>query len=145
MTQEPGNNAQLVKDFLNAIWIENDPDKAMTFVADNVAYIGPRLQFDGKAQYKSMVEHYRTIFDDVTIEFHDFVSENNMVFFRATFSGIHKGEYEGIAPTYKRLKFLLFNQLEIQDGKIIRDWDIFDEIGLMKQLGMELVHQEPAH
>jgi predicted ester cyclase len=92
-----------------------------------------------------MIKAYLNAFDDVTINIEDIVTENSKVFYRGTFTGIHKGAFEGILPTLKKISIKVFNEIEIEDGKIIHDWDLVDELGLMQQLDMELVHKEHAH
>ena len=92
-----------------------------------------------------MIKAYISAFDEVKITIEDMVAEKTKVFFRSTFTGIHKGAFEGILPTHKKISIKVFNEMEIEDGKIIHDWDLVDELGLMQQLDMELVHKEHAH
>jgi len=138
-------NKAVITNFMNATWKQRDLDLALTYVADDVSYYGVRNEFHGKDKYAEMVGEYMRVFDHVTIEFHDWMFENNKVFFRATFTGNHYGEFEGIPPTNKKITFKLFNLMEIVDGKISGDWDMYDELGLMQQMGLELVQKEPTH
>lgn len=145
MEVQTTKNKEIIKDFFNAIWINRDLDLALSFVADDVRYYGVRNEFQGKETYGEMIKGYLSVFDEVTIDIEDMVAEKNKVFFRATFSGIHNGEFEGILPSHKKVKFQVFNEIEIREGKIIADWDMLDELGLMQQLGMELVQKEHTH
>jgi predicted ester cyclase len=45
---------------------------------------------------------------------------------------------EGIPPTGKTVTMSMFTIFRLVDGKIAEEWEIFDELGLMTQLGMEL-------
>ena len=145
MEVQTTKNKEIIKDFLNAIWINRDLDRALSFVANDVRYHGVRNEFQGKENYGKMINGYLSVFDEVTIDIEDMVAEKNKVYFRATFSGIHNGEFEGILPTHKKVKFALFNEMEFEEGKIKADWDMMDELGLMQQLGMELKPKELAH
>lgn len=138
-------NKEIIKDFLNAIWINRDVDMALSFVAKDVNYHGVRVEFHGKEKYGEMIKGYLSVFDEVSIDIEEIVAEKNKVFLRATFSGIHNGEFEGILPTHKKIIFKLFNEFEIKEGKIKADWDMLDELGLMQQLGMQLIQKEHAH
>ena len=145
METQSKKHKKVILNFLNAVWVDRDLDLALSYVDDDVQYIGVRNEFQGKVHYKEMVAGYLSVFEKVTIDYEDWVSENNKIFMKATFSGIHSGTFEGIPPTHKRISFKLFNLFEISNGKIKSDWDILDELGLMQQLGMELVHKELAH
>jgi predicted ester cyclase len=56
--------------------------------------------------------------------------------------GTHKGELEGMPPTGKTFTSSFFTVFRIVDGKIVEEWEIFDELGMMMQLGMELKPKE---
>jgi hypothetical protein len=47
----------------------------------------------------------------------------------------HKGEFQGIAPTGKKVSFNAMNFLTVIDGKITEERVIADTIGLMQQIG----------
>jgi predicted ester cyclase len=49
------------------------------------------------------------------------VAEGDWVAYRWTMSGTHKGEYEGIAPTGKPVKFTGITMLRFSKGKIVED------------------------
>lgn len=55
---------------------------------------------------------------------------------RARFAGLHKGELNGIPPTYKHVEFPFAISYEIEDNKIIHHWMIADQAVLMEQLGL---------
>ena len=61
---------------------------------------------------------------------------------RVTMLGVHKGELEGLPPTGKTFTISAFTAFRIVDGKIAEEWEIFDELGMMHQLGMELKPKE---
>ena len=145
METQPLKNKKIIQDFMNAIWVKRDMELALNYVAKNVQYHGVRNEFHGKEHYKEMIKAYISAFDEVKITIEDMVAEKTKVFFRSTFTGIHKGAFEGILPTHKKISIKVFNEMEIEDGKIIHDWDLVDELGLMQQLDMELVHKEHAH
>jgi steroid delta-isomerase-like uncharacterized protein len=48
----------------------------------------------------------------------------------------HKGEFMGVPATGKRLKVSGFTIGRIANGKIAEEWDLFDGLGLMQQLGV---------
>lgn len=66
----------------------------------------------------------------------DQISEGDKVVTRWTFTGTHRGTFMGIAPTEKQL---VLNGICIDrflDGKIVEEWDEWDTLGMMRQLGV---------
>ena len=57
---------------------------------------------------------------------------------RIKIRGTHKGELEDMPPTGKTFSSSFFTVFRLVDGKIAEEWGIFDELGMMMQLGMEL-------
>ena len=56
--------------------------------------------------------------------------------YRLTVSGTHKGEFQGIPPTDRKVSFTSTGISNIVDGKVGKDWVDADTMGLMQQLGV---------
>ncbi|MHA6802650.1 ester cyclase [Salinifilum ghardaiensis] len=50
-------------------------------------------------------------------------------------SGTHQNELEGIAATGREVHVHMCNILEVEDGKIRREYDFFDNASVLNQLG----------
>jgi steroid delta-isomerase-like uncharacterized protein len=77
----------------------------------------------------------RTVFPDLRITVEDIVAEGDKVVSRGTFSGTHKGEFMGIAPTGKQITVGLIEIVRIVAGKMVEHWNVVDNLGMMQQLG----------
>jgi predicted ester cyclase len=55
---------------------------------------------------------------------------------RTTFSGTHQGEFQGIAPTGKRITITSISVSRITNGKVVEDWTVLDMLGMLQQLGV---------
>ena len=77
--------------------------------------------------YDAFPDHHLTI--------EDMIVEGNKVVTRATARGTHKGDFMGIAPTGKQFIMMGIWIYYIADGKIIEDWEVLDQLGMMQQLG----------
>ena len=75
-----------------------------------------------------------------TIE--DLVAEGDKVVSRLTFRGTQTGDLMGIPPTGKTVTISETIIDRFADGKIVESWRLFDQMGMMQQLG---VIPEPAH
>ncbi len=74
-------------------------------------------------------------FADIQMTLEDQVSERDLVVSRGRFSATHTGEFMGIAPTGKRVTLPFIEIVRVAGGKISERWEIFDQAGMMQQLG----------
>lgn len=64
------------------------------------------------------------------------VTDKDMVVARSTYYGTHTGDLMGIPPTGKQVTVSAMTIDRIADGKIVETWRIFDQMGMMQQLGV---------
>jgi predicted ester cyclase len=65
----------------------------------------------------------------------DQISEGEKVANRFVFLGTHLGEFEGVAPTGKRVEFIGNSIDRVVEGKIVESWVEWDQLSVMQQLG----------
>ena len=76
-------------------------------------------------------------FPDVEIIDEDILVDGEKVVKRSINVATHTGTYEGIAPTGRRVSIAVISIDRIENGKIVETWMVWDEMGLMRQLGAE--------
>ena len=91
---------------------------------------------------KQFVGMYRTAFPDGHTTVEDVISEGDRVVYRWTFRGTHRGELMEIPPTERQVTITGITIDRISDGKIEEEWNLFDQLGLLQQLGVAPV---PEH
>jgi steroid delta-isomerase-like uncharacterized protein len=89
----------------------------------------------GLEELKHYVSIYRSAFPDIQDSVEDIVAEGDKVVVRWTSSGIHQGEFMGVAPTGRHVTFTGMRLFRIADNKIVESWVNIDERGLQEQLG----------
>lgn len=104
-------------------------------------YFAPEVTFNGKkltsSQFANFLEtFYLQPFPDLKPSIEHQISTEDTVVTRVFFHGTHKGEFQDIAPTNKRIKFLGITIDHIKNGKITEMWHEADIWGLIKQLSM---------
>ena len=62
--------------------------------------------------------------------------DGNAVATKFTVRGTHTGTWLGIAPTGKPVEVDLCNIIEFRDGKVFRERDYLDTLGVFVQLGV---------
>jgi len=90
----------------------------------------------GSEGVKQMSTMFRSAFPDFKATIDDMIAEGDKVVARSTWSGTHKGEFMGIAPTGKRVSFGVIDIVRIAGGKFVEHWGQMDNLGLMQQLGI---------
>jgi predicted ester cyclase len=97
-----------------------------------VTYHGPAgEERKGRNAAIDVARTFRSAFPDVTIQLEQLVGEGDFVVSRVRLSGTHKGEFNGIAPTGKKidLKWVM-NMVCIKNGKVIEEWEMYDQLDL---------------
>jgi steroid delta-isomerase-like uncharacterized protein len=89
----------------------------------------------GLEELKLYVSIYRTAFPDIQDAVEDIVAEGDKVVVRWTSSGTHQGEFMGVAPTGRHVRFTGMRLFRIAENKIVESWVNIDERGLQEQLG----------
>ena len=84
---------------------------------------------------KQLITMLRTGFPDLQVAVKDLVSQGDKVWARATFTGTHKGLFQNIPPTGKRVAFEAMDLVRFSGGKVAEHWGVTDNIGLLTQLG----------
>jgi steroid delta-isomerase-like uncharacterized protein len=79
---------------------------------------------------------YSEVFSDRKFTVKDQIAEGDKVVTRCTWRGIHTGDFLGLAPTGKQTEISVFFVQRIRDGRIVEQWFLFDQLGMMQQLGL---------
>jgi steroid delta-isomerase-like uncharacterized protein len=75
-------------------------------------------------------------FPDLNVTVEDEIAEGDKVVTRWTIRGTHKGDLEGMAPTGKQIVLQGITIHRIEGDKIVEEWERYDNLGLMQQLGV---------
>lgn len=92
-----------------------------------------------RAAYEAVVGQIRAAFPDLRHLVADIAAEGDRVWLRGMNRGTHRGEFQGLAPTGNEVAFSVMTVSRIQKGKIAEMWLEVDMIGLMQQLGVQLL------
>ena len=73
-------------------------------------------------------------------DFHEEVveqfGEGDMVFSRLRLRGTRSGELMGVAAAGQKIDIEIFNVMKMRDGRIVEEWDEFDTVSFLVQLGV---------
>jgi steroid delta-isomerase-like uncharacterized protein len=86
----------------------------------------------------AMFKSFYAAFPDLSHEFQDLFAVDDRVVLRALDSGTHRGEFMGIAPTGRAVKFSVIAVFRFEGGRIAEVWEEADMLGLLGQLGVKV-------
>jgi steroid delta-isomerase-like uncharacterized protein len=89
----------------------------------------------GPAGFKVFWRNIRAALPDVQISVEDTVAEGDKVATRVVLQGTHQGEGLGVKPAGRRVRIAGIVLVQFADGRIIRGWNSWDQLGLLQQLG----------
>ena len=93
---------------------------------------------------KRFASIYLRAFPDLHFTVEDQIAEGDKVVTRWTSSATHLGEFMGIPPTGNRTGVSGITISRITEGKLVEDWNSWDTLGLMRQLGIIPESAEPT-
>lgn len=100
----------------------------------DIKLVDPNLP-PGIEGVKAIVVKNNTTFDDWHFILHDVLPVDDKVVVRWTGTGIHANSFMGEAPTHKTVSLDGIAIYQIEDGRIVVDWVIPDNLQFLMQLG----------
>ena len=84
---------------------------------------------------KRFVSTYRSAFPDGHSAVEAQIAEGDTIVYRWSYRGTHEGELMGVPPSRKQIAIWGITISRVADGKIVEEWNSWDLLGLMQQLG----------
>ena len=85
---------------------------------------------------KMLISAYRNAFPDLHFTIDEQIAEGDTVVTRWTAHGTHNGELAGLPPTGKPATVVGMGIDRVENGKIVESWGLFDQFGMLQQLGV---------
>jgi steroid delta-isomerase-like uncharacterized protein len=133
MSTREAQNKTLMRRYLEATIAGDQTDFREMLATDFVAHVGGSLDREAFLKHNN---GYTAAFSDRHITVEDLIAEEDMVWARITWQGVHTGDMRGIPPTGKQVAVGAIVIERIRDGKIVEHWSLFDTMGMMQQLGL---------
>ena len=129
-------NKVLVRRWFEEVWNKGRASAIDEMLAANslVHGLGPHPQ--GPAEFKKFHEAYRNAFPDVTIQIQAMVAEGDVVATRWSGKATHRGDGLGFPATGRTVQFGGMAFIRIEGGKFVEGWNVFDQLGMLQQLGV---------
>lgn len=132
-------NKEVVRRFIEGgNKIQGDTSKIQAFTDEFLSpnHIHHTPMGDNKLEETTQFYHMVfSAFPDLVYSINDIIAEEDKVVMSLTNTATHKGTFQGIPPTGKRVSFNAVDIFRVVDGKITDEWSFPDQLGLMQQLG----------
>ena len=139
-------NKALVRRYFEDAWNKHNPalvDEiyATDFVDRSPDIPGIAHTRDGLKQFMGV---YLRAFPDADITIEDQLVEGDRVVTRWTGRGTQTGEFMEMPPSGKKVAVPGVQIDRFSGGKIVEEWTLFDQLGMLQQLGAVPATKQPA-
>jgi steroid delta-isomerase-like uncharacterized protein len=132
-------NKTVSRRFLEEVWNKGNLAVLDEIIAKDHVNSGPGTipgLPNGPEGTKQLVTTYRNAFPDIRFTIDEQIAEGDKVVMRWTAQGTHQGELAGLPATGKSTTVTGIALYRIANGKIAESWLIFDQFGMLQQLGV---------
>ncbi|WP_254272055.1 ester cyclase [Haloarcula marina] len=133
-------DAPAVVDAYLAVWNERAYETIRDIVAPSFVMYEPGAPdgtVRGPGGVEEWIREFATGFPDLQITVGDVLADDGVVMFDATFTGTHDGDFDGIPPTGQRVEINFMDKMEVEDGRIQREWVYYEPQELAAQLDLD--------
>ena len=120
---------------------QRNPDLIEEFYPPDFVWHEPDQDLRGYEQAKQFVSTFFKGFPDINVTVEDVIAEGEQVVSRYTIRGTHQGETEEFGPpTGRQVELKGITISRIEGGKIVEEWQAYDNLSVMHQLGLAPEH-----
>lgn len=126
---------ETLRRFLDDVWNAHDIDAFPRYVSQSAILHPPRGEprdYDG---YRAMARAFMAAFPDLRFDIESISGALDVAAARLRIRGTNDGPFRGRAATGKRVDVVGQPQCRVHDGQIVEFWQLFDELGMLHQLG----------
>jgi steroid delta-isomerase-like uncharacterized protein len=125
-------NRAILRRRVEEIWNQGNLSVIDDLIAADFVSNGQAIGREGFRQFVSTV---RTAFPDLQFTVEDIVTEGDKVCVRYVGRGTQQGEFAGLPASGKPVHFTGIDIFRIADGQMAEEWLMYDQLGLLQQLG----------
>jgi predicted ester cyclase len=134
-------NRMAARQWVDAFNARDDQGEADARTADYVAHAPdsmhlPALDGDG---WVAFLGGFLEGFPDLHLDVQDTVADEEMNAHRILFTGTHTGQFRGLPPTGRKVRFTGLEISLMTDGKAAEHWFQMDTLTMFEQLGLRVV------
>ena len=133
------DNKSLTHRWFEEVWNQGKESTINELLGSNIVAFGlgeGGTEVHGKQEFKQFFDNLRNAFPDIHITIEDTIAERDEVVVRIVIEGTHKGNGLGVAATGKKIRLAGICIIQFANGKLIKGWNSWDQLGMFQQLGL---------
>jgi predicted ester cyclase len=135
MTQQEQTNIEVVRSLYQDVLNGNRLDRLPALVAQEV--LTHPGEESGLQAYQATINRVQSAFSNRRFSLEDFIASGDRVVVRWIMDAVHSGPLGGLPATGKRVKQYANVIFRLEHGKIAEIWTQMDQIGMLRQLGVD--------
>jgi steroid delta-isomerase-like uncharacterized protein len=133
----PDEHEAIIREHVEVLFNQHRVDRTEeTVTADYLDHAPLPGQVPGLEGAKQKWAAYLAAVPDMHATVEELIAEGDKVAVRWTVQGTHQGELMGIPATGRRAVFRGISIYRLDDGKIVEQWEQWDRLDLLRQLGV---------
>jgi len=132
-------NIRLLTRWFNEVWNQGKLDTVYELLAPDAVAIGQAesgATLRGPQDFIPFVLRIRAAFPDLKVKVEDAFGAGDKVALRWSGKMTHSGDALGMPATGKSVRLTGITMVRIVDGKIVEGWDNWDQLGMLRQIGV---------
>ena len=129
-----GENEALMRRWFRDVWRAGGEKTVDELLAPDIQGFLEGQEIHGPQGFQDFRRQLLDAFPDLAVEVEDVVEQGNRVAIRWRCSATHQGSGLGIPATSKQVTFRGMSWVEIQNGRIVRGWDSWNQGALVQSL-----------
>ena len=135
------HNRTVARRWIDAFNARDDAAEAAARTTDYVAHAPDSIETAAldSAAWVEFLGVFLEGFPDLHLEVQDSAADEGMVAQRILFTGTHTGNFRGLPPTNRPVRFSALEINRMVGGKVAEHWVQLDAVTLFEQLGLRVV------
>ena len=136
--EDSNRNAAMTRRWFTEGWTK-DSASARDLFSPDFKTNGEHAGIDGP---RATVEHRLAAFPDLKSQVEELIAVDDKIVVRVRWTGTQTGDYAGVPATGKAVDVRVISIWRFENGKVVENWTLQDQLTLLKQVGFlpETIH-----
>ena len=130
-------NIEAVNRLINEVINQGKFHVIQEVVDEQYTYHAGEISLAGKESLEHLLRGYRTAFPDLQITVQEQLASENQVATRGRLRGTQLGNFNELPASGKVIDVDVVIFSQINNGKIVKEFEIIDELSMLRQLNVE--------
>jgi steroid delta-isomerase-like uncharacterized protein len=144
MTPLEAANAETVRRLYEEALNQNQPELLPVLLTEDIAFHATTEE-RGLAAYRAMTDRLRAAFGEMRFTIDDLIASGDRVVVRWSMTAKHQGPLAGVPATGKPIQQRANVIYRMEGVKIAEGWAQMDQLGVLRQLGIDPLATAKAH